>query len=469
MSEADPVGSRALAEAEPIPYWTDRPSAPEPRPSISGRDSADLVVVGGGLTGLWAAILAKQRRPDDDVVLLEARRIAHGASGRSGGFLAESLTHGLAHGAHLWPGEIDRLVELGHQNLREIAELVRYHDIDADLRLCGRTSVATEPYQVGGLRDEADLHQEHGMRAVFQGAGGVRADVHSPTYRAGLRLPDSGGLVDPAKLSWGLADAAGGLGVRIHEHSEVRSIRSGRGHLAVHTPQGTVSCARVVLGTSAFPAPLRRIRRYVLPVWDYVLVTEPLSDSHWDTLGWRDRQGVTDSANRFHYYRPTADGRILWGGYDAVYYFGGRTDPALARRVGSHRLLARNFFHTFPQLEGLRFTHRWGGPIDSTSRFTPLFGTACSGRVAYAVGYTGLGVAASRFGAQIALDLLLGEEGERTRLGLVRDRPLPFPPEPLRWPLVRVTQHALARADRRQGRRGWWLRLLDRHGLGLES
>jgi glycine/D-amino acid oxidase-like deaminating enzyme len=469
MGQPDEVVRGALADAEPTAYWTDRANQPEPRAPVIGNDEADLVVVGGGLTGLWAAVLAKQQRPADDVVLLEARRIAHGGSGRSGGFLSESLTHGLAHGARSWPADLGRLVELGQQNVREIAEFVHQEGIDADLRLCGKTSVATEAYQVGELRDEADLYQEHGQRAVFQGAGGVQADVRSPTYRAGLRLPDAGGLVDPAGLTWGLAEVAARHGVRVYEGSAALSIRARRGHLIVHTPQGTVRCGRVVVATSAFPAPLRRIRRYVLPVWDYALVTEPLPGSRWDALGWRDRQGITDCDNRFHYYRPTPDGRILWGGYDPIYYFGGRTGAALARRLRPHQLLARNFFGTFPQLEGVRFTHRWGGPIDSTTRFTPVFGTACSGRVAYAVGYTGLGVAASRFGAQIALDLVWGQDTERTRLGMVRRKPIRFPPEPLRWPLVQWTRHALASADRRQGRRGPWLRLLDRHGVGLGS
>lgn len=457
----------ALADAAVTVFWTDRADRPEPRGPLTGVHEADLVVVGGGFTGLWAAVEAKRRRPELDVLLLEAHRLGHGGSGRNGGFLSESLTHGLVHGALHWPAELPRLVELGRQNLREIDEFVREHGIDADLRWCGRTAVATEPHEVAELSDEAELHREHGMAARFLGAGGIRADVGSPTYRAGLRLPDAGGLVDPARLTWGLADAAERLGVRVHEASPVRGLRERGGQVLVRTPRARVRAGEVLLGTNAFRAPLRTVRRRVLPVWDYVLVTEPLSDRQWAELGWRDRQGITDSANRFHYYRPTPDGRVLWGGYEPVYYFGGRTDPELARHDASHRQLARGFFRTFPQLEGVRFTHRWGGPIDSTTRFTPLIGR--TGRIAYAVGYTGLGVAASRFGARTALDLLWGEDTERTRLELVRRPPLPFPPEPLRWPLVQLTRRALARADQNAGRRGRWLSFLDRHGVGLGS
>ncbi|GAA0530481.1 FAD-dependent oxidoreductase [Saccharopolyspora thermophila] len=457
----------ALADADIAVLWLDRADRPPPRAPLARDRRADLAVVGGGFTGLWAAILAKQRNPHLDVVLLEADLLGAGGSGRNGGFLSESLTHGLAHGVVRWPGELARLVALGRQNLREIGEFVRAEGIDADLRLCGRTSVATRPHEVGELSDEAELYREHGMAARFLGAGGMRADVASPTYRAGLRLPDAGGLVDPARLLWGLAAAAERLGVRLHENTPVRGLRRDRTGVRLRTPHGTVRAAGVVLGTSAFPAPLRSIRRYVLPIWDYVLVTEPLSEQQWASLRWRDRQGITDSGNHFHYYRPTPDGRILWGGHEPVYHFGGRTAAELARCDRAHRRLARHFFATFPQLEGVRFTHRWGGPIDSTTRFTPLFG--CDRAVAYAVGYTGLGVAASRFGANTVLDLLWGEDTERTRLAMVRDRPVPFPPEPLRWPLVRYTTRALARADEDGGRRGRWLSLLDRRGLGLGS
>ncbi|MCX2730032.1 FAD-dependent oxidoreductase [Saccharopolyspora sp. NFXS83] len=462
-----PVGD-ALADAEPAAFWPDRTPG-LPRAALPGSESADLVVVGAGLTGLWTAVLAKQREPDLDVLVLEAGRAGSGGSARSGGFLSESLTHGLAHGAQLWPAEIGALAELGRRNLREIGEFVESEGIDADLRWCGKTAVATEPHQVGELRDEADLYREHGFSAVFQGAGGVRADLRSDSFRAGLRLPDAGGLVDPAKLVGGLVAAAERLGVRVHERSPVGSLRSHGGGLRLRCRQGTVRAGRAVLATNAFPALLRGLRRRVLPIWDYVLVTEPLSEAAWASLGWHDRQGVTDSHNLFHYFRPTPDGRILWGGGAAEYYFGGRTAPALAARPEPHRRLATTFFATFPQLAGTRFSHRWGGPIDATTRSTPVFGTALAGRVAYAAGFTGLGVAASRFGGQVALDLLAGEPTDRTRSALVRTRPLPYPPEPLRWPLVRFTHRALERADASAGERGPWLRLLDRHGLGLGS
>ena len=183
---------------------------------------------------------------------------------------------------------------------------------------------------------------------------------------------------------------------------------------------GRVRARGALLATSAFPPLLRAIRRYIVPVYDYALVTEPLSAAQRDAIGWRRRQGLSDGANQFHYYRLTPDDRILFGGYDAVYRFGGPVDPVHDDDAHSFARLSPHFFHTFPQLEGLRFAHRWGGAIDTCSRFSVFFGTALGGRVAYAVGYTGLGVGATRFGARVALDLLDGRETEATRLRYVR-------------------------------------------------
>jgi glycine/D-amino acid oxidase-like deaminating enzyme len=211
------------------------------------------------------------------------------------------------------------------------------------------------------------------------------------------------------------------------------------------------------------------MRPYVVPVYDYALMTEPLSAAQLEAVGWRNRQGIGDVANQFHYYRLTADNRILWGGYDAVYYWRNGLRDELDQRPATFQLLAEHFFATFPQLAGLRFTHRWGGAIDTSTRFFAFQRTALGGRVAYSIGYTGLGVGASRFGAQVMLDLLDGQDSAALRLRAVRARPRPFPPEPLRFAGIQLTRRALARADERSGRRGPWLRTLDRLGMGFDS
>ena len=165
----------------------------------------------------------------------------------------------------------------------------------------------------------------------------------------------------------------------------------------------------------------------------------------------------------------TDDDRILWGGYDAIYPFTSGVGPQHDQSDQTHQVLAEHFFDTFPQLEGLVFTHRWGGAIGTTTRFTAAWGTRHNGRLAWVAGYTGLGIGASRFGARVALDLVFGRSTELTQLTMVKESPVPFPPEPLRWAGGELTRSAIKRADRRDGRRGAWLALLDRFGVGFDS
>ena len=187
------------------------------------------------------------------------------------------------------------------------------------------------------------------------------------------------------------------------------------------------------------------------------------------SIGWSRWEGIDEAANQFHYTRRTADGRILWGGYDATYHFNSSVDARHEQSTQTHGALAQQFFSTFPQLEGLDFTHRWGGPIAATSRFTCAWGQRFDDRLAWVGGYTGLGVAASCFGAQVALDLVDSVETERTELKMVRSKPFPFPPEPLRSAVVGITKKSIQRADERQGCENVWLKFLSRLGIGFDT
>jgi glycine/D-amino acid oxidase-like deaminating enzyme len=463
-----PVG-RSLANAAPRSFWLDQPDAPQPLPALAGRVTADLAIVGGGFTGLWTALLARERDLSREVIVLEARTAGWAGSGRNGGFCSASLTHGLSNGLERFAGELPLLERLGAENLREIGETVAKHDIDCDFSLTGELSVATAPWQLEGLAEFAQTARALGQDVEVLDAAGVRRELDSPLFIGGLRHTGGNALLEPGRLAWGLRRACLEAGVRIHEHTPVQSLTSAGAGLELATPYGRVRAGQVALGTGAFRPLLRRIANYVIPVWDYVLVTEPLSDAQLASLGWRDRRGASDMGNQFHYFRLTKDNRILWGGYDAVYYNGGRIRDEQASRPATYAKLGSQFFGTFPQLEGVSFTHAWGGVIDTCSRFCAFFGTAYGGRLAYAAGYTGLGVGATRFGAQVILDLLAGADTERTRLAMVRSKPVPFPPEPLRSAVIQLTRSSLARADRNDGRRDVWLRLLDRLGLGFDS
>ncbi|HEY1480900.1 MAG TPA: FAD-binding oxidoreductase [Gaiellales bacterium] len=459
----------AYADAEPRPYWIADLAAPDPAPTLVGLAETDLCIVGGGFTGLWAALHAKADDPGRDVVVLEGETCGFGASGRNGGFAQYSLTHGLENGLSRFPHEARELERLGRENHAGLIADVARLGIDCELERTGDLVALLDARQHDELEQSAALHRRFGHDVELLDESAMRAEVISPIYRGGLWDRTGSALVHPGKLALGLRAAALAAGVRLYEHSAASDLRELPGGSELTTAQGRVRARRVLLATSAFPPLLRALRHYIAPVYDYALVTEPLAAAERASIGWQRRQGIGDWANQFHYYRLTADDRILFGGFDAIYRFGGPLAPRLDDRDATFARLSQHFSTTFPQLAHVRFTHRWGGAIDTCSRFCVFFGTAHGGRVSYATGYTGLGVSASRFGARVALDLVDGRETAATRLDFVRRKPVPYPPEPLRSLGIRLTIDRLAAADRNGGRRGLWLRTLDRLGLGFDS
>ncbi|GAA1688704.1 FAD-dependent oxidoreductase [Microcella alkalica] len=459
------VVEASLADTRLSVFWLDDLPARAPHPALTTRERADLAVVGGGYAGLWTALLAKERDPGARVILLEAKRIGWAASGRNGGFVEATLTHGAKNGEQRFVDELETLDRLGMQNLDDIEATVRDRDWSCDFERVGSFAVATEQYQVRELAEAHDGRTEH-----FYDDAAMQREIASPTYQGGLLSTRDTALAHPGKLGRDLLRACLEAGVEVFEHAPVTALRAETDAVELSTKAGGVVRAdRVALATNAFPSLLKRYRLHTVPVYDYVLMTEPLSTDQLASIGWSGRQGVADSANQFHYYRLSADNRILWGGYDAIYHYGGRIRAEYDDRRESFETLASHFLTTFPQLEGIRFTHRWAGVIDTSSRFCAFHATAHGGRVAYSAGFTGLGVAATRFAANVMLDQLAGLESERTALAMVNQLPLPFPPEPATYPAVQSVRRALDRADHREGRRNLFLRTLDAVGLGFDS
>lgn len=458
----------SLDHARPMSVWLDREHRLPDSPPLDGRVDCELLVVGAGLTGLWAGIEAAAAGLTD-VVVVDSGRIGGGASGRCGGFINASVTHGIGHGHGRWPDEMPEIVRVQQALWDDTLALVGCHG-EGVIVPNGKLTVATRTHQVPWLAENARTLERYQQDVELLDADAVQQLVHSPTYLGGVLHRTGTGVCDPMRLVEVLAHLASDRGVRLAEHSRIARIRRGRGGpVHVRTTTGAeVRAERVLLATNAYPPLRRQLRRRVIPVYDHVIATAPLTAAQWDSIGWADRMGIIDAGNQFHYYRPTPEGGILFGGWDATYHFRGRVDDELEQRPATHRLLAEHLVETFPQLDGIDITHRWGGPIDSTSRFTPMFGTAVGGRLGWAVGFTGLGVGASRFGALSALDLLLGRSTDRTDLSIVRRSPIPFPPEPLRTPVIAWTKRAMIAEDR-TGRRGLWLRLLDRLGVGFDS
>ncbi|TGD13829.1 FAD-dependent oxidoreductase [Brevibacterium sp. S111] len=455
----------ALADASTVPFWLDTDQRPEPLPPLGEDIEADLVIVGGGFTGLWTALQAKERDPERHVVLLEANSIGWAASGRNGGFCAASLTHGYDNGANHLPDENDRLAQLGRENLDEIEAAVARYSMDCEFERTGELDVATEDYQVADLREAHD--PDAGF--IFYDQQELAQMVKSPTYKGALWDSREVAMLNPAKLCWELLRVIRELGVEVYEGTKVTAVSDEKSTVRLTTPEATIAARNVALATNVFPSLLKRVSLHTVPVYDYALMTEPLSDEQLAAIGWDGRQGIGDCANRFHYYRLSADNRILFGGWDAVYHYGRQISWKYDQRPETFETLAEHFFETFPQLEGLKFTHKWGGAIDTCSRFFSFFTTAYGNKVAMAAGFTGLGVGASRFAGTVMLDLLSGERTELTELEMVRKLPLPFPPEPIAWLGITMTTNAMIKADENEGRRGPLLKVLDAVGMGFDS
>jgi glycine/D-amino acid oxidase-like deaminating enzyme len=462
-SPADPAAA--------ISYWLAASPAGPARPPLGGDIRADVVIVGGGFTGLWTALALTDTDPGVRVVVLEAETVGFGASGRNGGFCAASLTHGLANGILHFPDELAVLEREGLANLAALIDFTRANGVDCDLEETGTLDVADQPWQVDEYRAWVDEAAAWGEELEFLDRERVREEVHSPLWHAGLLgKPDRNVLLDPAKLVRGLARVCEERGVTIHEATRVAGVERRAGGVRVRTAgESIVTADHVVVATSAYSGWFRRLANHFVPVYDYALVSEPLTPEQRAAIGWRGRQGMSDGNNQFHYFRLTADDRILWGGYDAIYFFNNGVGPEHDRRPATFELLEAQFRAAFPQLDGLRFPYRWGGAIDTTSRFTVTFGQALGGRLTYALGYTGLGVGASRWAGGIARDFILRPESDLLRLRFVQSLPIPFPPEPVRFATIQAVRHELARADRNEGRRGLLLKTLDALGIGFDS
>lgn len=449
------------------PYWPSTIAAPNTNTPQNGALHCDIAIVGAGFTGLWTALKARERYPDARIVVLEGRKLAQAASGRTGGFAAPSISHGVMNAITRWPDEAGKLIRLGQENLDQMEEDIAAYRIDAEFERTGKLNIARTPWEVEGLSAMAEGYKKHGIACTLLGGNELGEWLETPLYTAGLFEPNYA-YVNPAKLVAGLARCCLERDIQIFEDSRVSQVKQSADRVLLSTEHGQLSAQKVILATNADAPLLRQLRSRIVPIFDYTIMTEPLSDEQLAAMGWHDRYGVADSGNQFHYSRKTADNRILWGGYDAVYFSGSNRDDALLNRNKSYAQLEENLLSTFPQLAGVNFSHAWGGIIDTSARLTHFVGTAMGGRVAYAVGFTGQGVTATRFAALSMLDLLDGVKTNRTTLRMTRSWPVPFPPEPFRQLAIRWAQADLAKEDR-TGKRTTLLKLMDRLGIGFGS
>jgi glycine/D-amino acid oxidase-like deaminating enzyme len=255
----------------------------------------------------------------------------------------------------------------------------------------------------------------------------------------------------------------------VFEKSPVRSLKPDGAGVRVQTEQGSLRCQKAILATSAYThLLLPGVAHRFIPLYDYILVSAPLSEAEWQSIGWKHRQGITDGRTFFNYYRPTADGRVLWGTSEATYYSGNRVGPACDHSPAHYDSLATSWRRHFPQLADIGWEYAWGGPICATTRMTPYFGTSLGDRVHYALGYTGHGLGTTRLAGRILAHLALERPSELLQLSLVTKKPIPYPPEPVRSWAVNAVTRGLRRVDAGENP-SLFLRLLERMGIGFSS
>ena len=416
-------------------YWIEEAGEVEPRPPLSGRAEADVLVVGGGYTGMWCAWYAKQLEPEARVVLLESEPVCgRGPSGRNGGF-CNAMWFSLASIRARW-GDVPALAVAGaaEQAVARIGAFCEEHGVDAWFRPAGYVQVSTAPAHDGAWERAVRACRELGVPEMLQplSAEEVQERCQSPAFRAGAVSPTSA-TVQPARLALGLRAQLLAAGVEVFESSPVRSFRESADGVEAHTAGGSVRAARGVLAIgSAAKGRRGPLRGRLTVASSHIVLTEPVPDVL-EQIGWTGGDCITDSRSLLHYFRTTRDGRIAFGWGGGRIAAGARTkgrsevDPDVVAAATEH------LHDYFPALRGHRITHAWGGPIDASPTHLPAVRTLPGRRAWVAAGYTGNGVGPSNMVGRTLASLALDQNDDHAHLAFVDPKTPRVPPEPFHW------------------------------------
>ncbi|MCU0281012.1 MAG: FAD-binding oxidoreductase [Acidimicrobiia bacterium] len=438
---------------EPVPfteksYWlSTRPYTPGP--PLAGDLDVDVAVIGAGYTGLTSAYFIKEAEPGLRVALLEADVVGSGASGRNGGFSMTKV--GMMHSitalrfgktrtveAHEYA---ERAVDLVHRLVEELG-------FDCDYEHPGYLWVATSEKHRRRLYKEIELVHRLGISGIsLIDSHELRQRVNSPLYVGGAWWEPNCGILNPAKLAWSWRDAAAGRGVEIYERTPVAAVEPVAGRSVLTTPAGRVTARKVVFATNAWSHQLAQLEKKQVPIWTYIVMTEPLTEAQREAIRWHGREGVEDFRDLVHYYRLTADNRIVWGGRDVGLSRDGTMDHD--RDDAIFAALREDLRRTFPALAGISFTHEWGGPVSAPLDLFPVIGHAGTPDQVFVLGCVGHGVSITHLHGQTVRDLVLERDTDLTRVFFVDRRVLPWPPGPLGGAAARAIAGFMRWEDRR--------------------
>ena len=467
IDESEEKALNALSATRFTTYWLDSLDPVADEATMEQDTSCDLLVVGGGFCGLWAAIQAKEQDPERDVVLIEANSVANGASGRPAAIMSTSVMHGIDNTERIFPHDVAELEQLGRENMDGFQQTVERYGIDCDLEWGGEMKVSIGDEGLAKIDEEYQLYLKYGHEAVKLDKAGVQAEIKSPLFHGGAWSQKRCGTVHPGKLIRGLKQAALGLGVKLYENTPMLdNHKTGEG-IIVKTTGATITAPKVLLATNAWAAGHRHISRRVAAIRDRIVVTEPLTEAQMQQVGWQHRQGIYDTRTQLNYMRLTADNRILFGGR-LDYFYGNDTNPALDKTPQPFIRLVQSFYRTFPQLaDEIKFSHAWSGPIGLTTRMAVHYQKYHDGDMVFAGGYSGFGVTASRFGARIGLAILDQLNIPETGMQFARTMPNYIPPEPFRWIGAKITMYALDTLDEKGGWRKLWIAIVQKMGFPI--
>jgi glycine/D-amino acid oxidase-like deaminating enzyme len=438
------VGGRALEQRHRAPAgpsfgprshcpWIESAGIEDTPPlaPLRGDHSADVIIVGGGYTGLSTALHFAESFPERRIVLLEGARVGYGASGRNCGLVLPFMG-----GAE---GTVHDLVKAGRiDEARKVYEATSAGvDLIEDLSETRGLGCEWEPVEnlVGALTPRHEARLE-GMHRMYAGLGleptwlsekELRRRVDVAGYRAALTIPGSG-MVNPAKLATGLLGLVRAGGVEVHEDSPVVDIAPGA-TVSVRTPRGAVRAPLLVLATNAYAQHLGLLRGRILPIHSFSIATAPLTGAQVAALSWRGRQPFMDARSFFDLFRLTADNRITLSGGDAFYYYGG----AAVDGEGHHdyRRLERVFRALFPALGDVPITHRWVGHVGMTLDGVPTIGALDPEQnILFAGGYSGHGVTVALLAGRLLRDLVAGEPLDPVYDFALNRKPPRIPGEP---------------------------------------
>jgi glycine/D-amino acid oxidase-like deaminating enzyme len=414
-------------------YWIEEAGTVEPRPPLVGEREADVLIVGGGYTGMWTAWYARRLEPDARVVLLEAEEVCgRGPSGRNGGF-CNAMWFSLASMRARWGAEgALATAHAAQEAVDRIGQFCEEQEVDAWLRPAGYVQVSTSPAHDCSWLDAVEACREMGVPEMLRPLSReeVAGRCNSPAFRAGAESPTSA-TVQPARLALGLREQLLGAGVEIYESTAVRSFQAAGDGVEARTDGGSVRARRGVLaiGSAAKAGPLRG---RLTVASSHIVLTEPVPGVL-EELGWTGGECITDSRSLLHYFRTTNDGRIAFGWGGGRIAMGARTKGRAEVDAAVIAAAADHLHDYFPQLRGRRITHAWGGPIDASPTHLPAVSTLGQGNAFVAAGYTGNGVGPSNMVGRTLASLSLGHEDDHTTLAFVDPKTPRVPPEPFHW------------------------------------